>query len=162
MNPIFTTLGFSPTQPSVCPLLRYVASTYRPANTPTKKQPPTSVTDRPDPAPSAASLADSSYQYPDPSPANSPSSSSVMLNSTATVMSEAVLNTAVRDGAAAAAGGGQSMGNGGTAAARGGAGKPQSVAVGAGGAAGEATSRSAAGVQTTPSVNGTAEINRMK
>ncbi len=116
------------------------------------------MSDRPDPAPSAASLADSAYQYPDPSPANSPSSSSVILNSTATVMSEAVLNTAVRDGAAAGVGAG-AIGNGGVAMGAGG----KAMAVGAGGGAGEtAASRSAAGVQTTPSVNGSAEISQLK
>ncbi|CAN0495366.1 unnamed protein product, partial [Ectocarpus sp. 12 AP-2014] len=127
-------------------------------------KPPMSA--RPDPAPSAASLADSSYQYPDPSPANSPSSA--MLNSTATVMSEAVLSTAVGEsGRGGGTSGATSMENGGglTGAGGGSGGEPKQVSVGVGGSGkGSATSRSAAGVQTTPrvDVNGSAEMNRIK
>lgn len=75
-----------------------------------------------------------------------------MLNSTATVMSEAVVAAAAREGASMDKGGGR-VGNGDSA------GKPPLASMGV---AGEVTSVSAAGVQTTPSVNGTAEMNRLK
>lgn len=124
-----------------------------------KYKPPAS--DRVDPAPSVASLADSSYQYPDPSPANSPSST--MLNSTTTPMSEAVFNNAVRDGGTESGASGETVGNGGAAAGGGARSKVKSVSVGVGGSVGEEpASRAVAGVQTTPNVNGAAEINRMK
>lgn len=121
-------------------------------------QPP--VSEHRDPAPSAASLAESSYNYPDPSPANSPSS--VILNSSATAMSEAPVPTATRDGATAGKPGRVSNGE----AAE--LGKNASTSVGTGGglslgdAASRATAGTAAGVQTTPSVNGTAEMDRLK
>lgn len=78
-----------------------------------------------------------------------------MLNSTATVMSEAMVAAAVRDGADKRVGNGES-----SIAPRAGA-----VATGAAGSLsiGNTGGRSAAaGVQTTPSVNGAVEMNEMK
>lgn len=124
------------------------------------KSPQPPVSEHRDPAPSAASLADSSYNYPDPSPANSPSS--VMLDSSATVMSQVVVSKAARDGATAGKLGRVSNGE----AAE--LGKNASTSVGTEGglslgeAASRATVSTAAGVQTTPSVNGTAEMDRLK
>lgn len=73
-----------------------------------------------------------------------------MLNSTATVMSEAVVAAAVRDG-------GKRVGNGESAAL-----KSRSVGTGTGLSVTDAPSRIGAGVQTTPSVNGAAEMNKLK
>lgn len=107
--------------------------------------------------PSAASLADSTYQYPDPSPANSPSSG--VLNSTATVMSEAVVAAAIGDTVNVDKGGmGGRLGNGEASLV----GK---VGVGGPGGSlgmGESGNRAVAGVQTTPSVNGSLEINQLR
>lgn len=54
------------------------------------------------------------------------------------------------------------MANGGMGIAGGGGSKLMAVSVGPGGAGEATTSRTAAGVQTTPSVNGAAEMSRMK
>lgn len=82
-----------------------------------------------------------------------------MLNSTATVMSEVVVSVATRDGAAADKLGRVSNGE------PAGMGKGNSASAG-GLSLGENASRAAvgtaAGVQTTPSVNGAAEMNRLK